>query len=159
MKDLLKKLLTEFFFEIQQDGWFGKEREMVSRFAFDKLVSNTNSIPEFYSASQIGLEVRVKQLLGDNRKEFVCKDLILWKEPNSTAWTKNNVPLVIMEWKHNNGKPYKNDINWLAEYIDINKSCFGIAINIDTKKEYKLTATLLKKGKAKEENWLVLNAI
>jgi hypothetical protein len=159
LKALLKQILTEFFFEIQQDEWFGKERELVSRFAFSKLVTNINSNPEFYNPAQIGIEVRVKQLSGINKKEFVCKDLIIWKEPNSTAWTNNNVPLVIMEWKHNNGKPHNYDIQWLEEYTSINKSCFGIALNIDTKKEFQLTATLIENGKTKEENWLVLNAI
>ncbi len=158
MKKFLKNILTDFFSEIQKDEWVGKERELVSRFAFSKLVSNINSIPEFYNPAQIGIEVRVKQTPGLNKKEFVCKDLIIWKEPNSTAWTTNNIPLVIMEWKHNNGEPYKNDITWLEEYTDLNKSCFGIAVNIDTKKQYQLTATLIEKGKTIEENWLMLNA-
>ncbi|MBT8319251.1 MAG: hypothetical protein KJP01_03900 [Gramella sp.] len=157
MKEFLKHKLTEFFYEIQQNEWYGKERELVSRFAFSKLVSNINSTPEFYDPAQIGIEVRVKQIEGIKKKEFVCKDLIIWKQPNSTAWTKHNIPIVIMEWKHNNGQPYNKDIQWLEEYTSINKSCFGIALNIDTKFKFQLSATLIENGRIKEENWLILN--
>ncbi|PTX43530.1 hypothetical protein C8P64_2058 [Christiangramia gaetbulicola] len=158
MIDLIKRLLIEFFEEIQIEKWPAKERELVSRFAFSKLVKNTNKESEFYDPAQIGLEVRVEQIKGENRKEFVCKDLIIWKEPNSNAWTEFNVPKVIMEWKHNNSQPSKYDIDWLKEYTKLNGECFGIAINIDTNKKLKLTATLIHKGEIKEENWLLLNA-
>lgn len=157
MKDFLKNMLTEFFWEINKEKWPGKERELVSRFAFSKLVKNISTCSEFYDSAQIGLEVRVKQNQGINRKEFVCKDLIIWEEPNSNAWTDQNIPIVIMEWKHNNSKPSEYDINWLKDYTFQNKSCIGIAINIDNKKNYNLSSTLIENGQIKEEIWLVLN--
>ncbi|WP_026837068.1 hypothetical protein [Gillisia sp. JM1] len=158
MKDFLKNILIEYFWELQKENWPGKERELVSRFAFSKLVKNINRCPEFYDPSQIGLEVRVKQNQGDNRKEFVCKDLIIWKKPNSNVWTKQNIPILIMEWKHNNFKPSEYDIKWLQEYTLQNQSCIGIAINIDNKKNYKLSSSLIENGEINEANWLVLNA-
>ena len=62
-----------------------------------------------------------------------------------------------MEWKHNNSKPSEYDINWLKDYTFQNKSCIGIAINIDNKKNYNLSSTLIENGQIKEEIWLVLN--
>ena len=56
MKDFLKNMLTEFFWEINKEKWPGKERELVSRFAFSKLVKNISTCSEFYDSAQIGLE-------------------------------------------------------------------------------------------------------
>ncbi|WP_421808757.1 hypothetical protein [Flagellimonas sp.] len=154
MEKLLKQALNEFFLEISNEKWPGKERELVSRFAFSTLVNKTGLIPEFFDSGQIGLEVRVKQVPGENKKEFVCKDLVIWKEPNSNAWTTSKVPVAILEWKHNNGKPSKYDIDWLKEFTPINPDCIGIALNIDTKDKYKLTSTLIKNGMIHQENWI-----
>tara|TARA_R110001583_G_scaffold175656_1_gene330298 strand:+ start:649 stop:1122 length:474 start_codon:yes stop_codon:yes gene_type:complete len=150
-------MLSEFFWEINREKWPGKERELVSRFAFSKLVKNVSTCPEFYDSAQIGLEVWVKQNKGINRKEFVCKDFIIWGKPNSNAWTEENIPIVIMEWKHNNSIPSEYDINWLKDYTLQNKSCIGIAINIDNKKNYVLNSTLIENGHIQEKNWLALN--
>lgn len=150
-------MLTEFFLEIQKENWPAKEREIISRFAFSKLVKNTDQCPKFYDPAQLGIEVRVKQIFGENKKEFVCKDLIIWKDPNSTAWTQNNLPIVIMEWKYNNKAPSEYDIDWLKNFTQENQSCIGIAVNIDNTPNYMLKALLIEKGSIKDMDWLQLN--
>lgn len=156
LEELLEQALTEFFREISQEKWPAKERELVSRFAFSVLVRKTGINPAFFDPGQLGIEVRVKQVPGENRKEHVCKDLLIWKRPNSSAWTEFNVPLVILEWKHNHKRPSLYDIKWLEDYSRINPECIGIALNIDTKSKFKLSASLIKKGEVIERNWLDL---
>ena len=61
-----------------------------------------------------------------------------------------------MERKHNNSIPSEYDINWLKDYALQNKSCTGIAIDIDNKKNYVLNSTLIENGYIQEKNWLAL---
>ncbi|MGZ5244629.1 MAG: hypothetical protein ACXWEY_10890 [Bacteroidia bacterium] len=157
----LKELLIEFFEEIKAENWFGKEREMVSRFAFSKLVKNVGCCDEFFDSAQIGIEVRVEQNPADDinlkQKNEVCKDLIIWQKPNQTFWSNPNIPLCIMQWKHNFHVPYMQDILWLKQFTQINPSCFGIALNIDLdnerKRQLQLNATLIQSGSV-TENWI-----
>ena len=60
LKDFLNKALVEFVDEIQQEKWFGKERELISRFAFTKLIGLAGKHPLFIDPAQIGIEVRVQ---------------------------------------------------------------------------------------------------
>lgn len=156
MEKLLKQALIDFFQEIAHEKWPGKERELVSRFAFSTLVNKTSIVPEYFNSAQIGLEVRVQQIPGENKKEFVCKDMVIWKEPNSNVWTRFNSPIAVIEWKHNNGRPSKYDVGWLQEFTKINTNCIGIAINIDNKESYNLNSALIKKGEVVDEKWLEL---
>lgn len=145
LKDLLDKALLEFMDEIQQEKWIGKERELISRFVFTKLIELAGKHPLFVSPAQIGIEVRVKQVKGFE-KEFVCKDLIIWKDKNQTVWSKDNVPLFILEWKHNNGKPSKYDVEWLKKYTAEHPDCIGITLNVQTTPEYALSTVTVESG-------------
>gem|GEM_PF-3003790 len=149
----LKRMFTEFFAEIKAEGWFGKEREMVSRFAFTKLVKNIGCCNDLYDSGQIGVEVRVNQVIVPGKKE-VCKDMVIWKIPNQTAWSKAPVPLWIIEWKHGNKKPSQYDIDWLKKYTGTHPDCLGIALNVESKREYSLEAVLLKQGEIVDANWV-----
>ena len=144
-KALINKALVEFVGEIQQEKWFGKERELISRFAFTKLIRLTGKHPLFIDPAQVGIEVRVQQVKGFE-KEFVCKDLIIWKDKNQTAWSKDNVPMFILEWKHNNGEPSKYDIEWLKKYTTEHPDCVGMAINVQTSPEYSLSVVMVESG-------------
>ncbi len=152
LKEELQRMLLEFIDEIRNEKWFGKERELVSRFTFSKLVKNIDCCAELYDTRQIGIEVRVEQVV-DGKKE-VCKDMVIWKEPNQNAWTENNVPYCIIEWKHRHKIPYQYDIDWLKEYTKKNHSCFGIALNVENEKEYSLKACLIENGEVVDNNWI-----
>jgi hypothetical protein len=152
LKEELKRMLQEFIKEIEDDKWFGKERELVSRFTFSKLVKNIGCCPEFYDASQLGIEVRVKQVV-EGKKE-VCKDMLIWKTPNQTAWSEDNVPACIIEWKHRNKIPHQYDVDWLKEYTKKHPSCFGIALNVENENEYLLKAVLIEAGEVVDNNWI-----
>ncbi len=47
LKDHIRRMLLEFIHEIEAAKWQGKERELVSHFAFSKLVKNVGCCPEF----------------------------------------------------------------------------------------------------------------
>lgn len=154
MNELLnavKQALIRFIEEIKMENWFGKEREIISRFAFTNLLEQTVTIIQ---PSQIGIEVRVRQITGKGKKE-VCKDLVIWKFPFQTVWSKqSSVPMMIIEWKHNQGTPNQIDIEWLKQYTFMNSDCIGVAVNVDTNPEYRLVASLINNGVVKEEKWI-----
>ena len=145
----MQRMLTEFIDEINHDDWIGKERELISRFAFSKLVPNVGCDKVFYDAAQIGIEVRVKQVR--KGKNDVCKDLIIWKYPHQTVYSSDNVPLLIMEWKYNSKKPSDYDIDWLIDYTQLNLTCTGIALNIEKTDTYLLEAVLIREGKISDD--------
>ena len=148
----LNRMLLEYFSEIKMERWFGKEREIINRFVFSKLVINLRCCKEFYNPAQIGIEVRVNQVkVGKNK---VCKDLVIWKYPNQTIWSEEKVPLCIMEWKHQNREPSEYDIEWLKAYTSINANCFGIALNINNNTEYTIKAVLIENGEVIDSDWI-----
>lgn len=152
LKEELKRMLTEFIKEIEDEKWFGKERELVSRFTFSKLVKNVGCCPELQDSRQLGIEVRVEQVM-EGKKE-VCKDMVIWKKPNQTAWSEDNVPYCIIEWKHRNKKPYQYDIDWLKEYTKKHPDCFGVALNVENEELYSLRAVLVEMGEVMENDWI-----
>jgi hypothetical protein len=143
------RMLNEFIVEIKNEQWFGKERELVSRFAFSKLVKNVGCCEELFDPAQIAIEVRVKQIKENGKKE-VCKDLIIWSQPNQTVWGDHNFPLCIMEWKHRNKLPYEYDVDWLEKYTASYENCFGIALNVENEGQYQLKAVLVERGRRQE---------
>jgi hypothetical protein len=149
LKEHILRMLNEFIIEIKNEQWFGKERELVSRFAFSKLIKNIGCCEQLFDPAQIAIEVRVKQITENGKKE-VCKDLIIWSQPNQTVWGKYNVPLCIMEWKHRNKLPYEYDIDWLEKYTSVYKDCFGIALNVENEGNYQLKAVLVEDGRRQD---------
>ena len=148
----LNRMFVEFITEIEKEKWFGKERELVSRFVFSKLIKNIGCCKEFTDPAQIGIEVRVKQIrVGKNE---VCKDLVIWKYPSQTVWSEEKVPLCIIEWKHQNREPSEYDIKWLKAYTAINANCFGIALNINNNIEYTIKAVLIENGEVIDSDWI-----
>jgi hypothetical protein len=153
LHEQLRVQLINFIREIESECWFGKERELLNRFVFNNLAKIIKDGSPFFCLAQIGMEVRVKQAIEGGKKE-VCKDLVIWKQPNQTVWTEDNVPLYIIEWKHRNKVPYTEDINWLKKYTEINPGCVGVALNIETEPVYKLDAVLIKKGDIFNQKWI-----
>jgi hypothetical protein len=152
IREELRRMFLEFIEEIEKEKWFGKERELVSRFTFSKLVKNVGCCSELYDTRQFGIEVRVEQVV-EGKKE-VCKDMVIWKKPNQNVWSEDNVPICIIEWKHRNKIPYQYDIDWLKEYTKKYPNCFGIALNVENENEYSLKAVLIEKGEITDEDWV-----
>jgi len=122
-----------------------------------KLVKNVGCCELFYDSAQISMETRVAQTLSDfnsRQKKQVCKDLIIWRKPNQNYWSESNIPLCIIEWKHNLLKPDNADINWLISFTRQDPECFGIALNVDTFPNYSLQAVKIEKGNITDGKWI-----
>jgi hypothetical protein len=152
LKQELKRMLLECFSEMKLEKWFGKEREIINRFVFSKLVKNPGCCKEFYDPAQIGIEGRVKQI--KEGKNEVCKDLVIWKYPNQNIWSEEKIPICIMEWKHQKRVPSEYDIKWLKAYTAKNIQCFGIVININNNPEYLIKAVLVENGEVINSHWI-----
>ena len=146
-------MLLEFIHEIETAKWQGKERELVSHFAFSKLVKNVGCCPEFQDVAQIANEVRVKQVKGRS-KENVCKDMMIWKKDGQTFMVKKAIPVCILEWKHRLKEPYPFDVAWLCDYTREHPECFGIALTVENESRYRLRAILIENGSVTDPNWI-----
>jgi hypothetical protein len=111
----LRVNLVDFFNEMVEERWFAKERELVSRFTFTKLIGMSGCCESFFSPAQISIETRVKQVTEAGKNE-AAKDMIIWKDINQTAWSQDSVPLLIVEWKYNETTPFQSDISCLKLY-------------------------------------------
>jgi hypothetical protein len=102
LDEIISASLRSFYEDISTSNWRGREREMVSLFALGHLSQHCDGPLHL---NHIGIEVAVRQLPGDKRRENVCKDLVIWPERRMTCWDGDgqmqNEPLAIMEWKVN----------------------------------------------------------
>ena len=101
---IVRTAISSFYLDLSGSGWCGREREMVSLFAFAHLADCLKGT--VFTLAQIGIEVAVPQLPADSRhpgrKGTVCKDLVIWREPKSTMWAMDGEfrePWSVMEWK------------------------------------------------------------
>lgn len=162
---LIRGALVEFFDNVKKNKWYGKEREAVSLFAFDNLIKKICPNSILFDPAQIGIEVRVP-ITSLNKKKEVCKDLVIWPNPNMNVWDLNknpvNQPRTIIEWKvlPNNikEKPLKNDLHdiaWIKEFSKNKRNFIGFLVTLDvTNHKYKLLYTKIYMGHEVESNLL-----
>jgi hypothetical protein len=128
--------LTQFVNDIREDGWYGKEREAISLYAFGTLINFCRPGTIFHAPAQIGIEVRVPKPSGPYRKAEVMKDLVIWQEPGMTCWDDErkprHYPLAVIEWKVNDFKTYDHDLRWLTAFTG-NCSTVGYAVALNLK--------------------------
>ena len=127
--------LSDLIADIFSDGWIGRERELVSLFAFGYVAKRCRPGSFFHDPTQIGIEVAVPQIPGERRKPQVCKDLVIWPEPRMTCWDQDHRPVhypaVIIEWKANRTKIDVRDVDWLQEYSGSRDEFLGYAVCVD----------------------------
>lgn len=169
---IVKASLRSFWNDIE--GWYGREREMVSLFCFRHLLPHCQPGTVLHDAAQIGIEVAVPQLSGEvlhrlKCKRDVCKDVVIWAEPKLTVWDCDlkpcREPLSVMEWKVINQRDGKKrqdakmtehgkDKEWLLEKSRRAFGVTGYAVFINSKPRT-LTCARVSDG-AVQKNWLVL---
>jgi hypothetical protein len=171
----IRESLTSLHQEVAPD-WYGKERELVSRFCFGHLVKYFGSVNQVLrDQAQMGMEVRVKQTsrgrttLKTARKREVCKDIVIWPEPFMTLWNKNrkpvNVPLAVIEWKciafssssrEDRQTIAKHDCEWLCDFTSENSGTVGFSVVADLiARPVFIRCDRFESGRALE-NWLTL---
>ncbi len=159
LDDILKKSLAQFVNGIIEHGWYGKEREAVSLYAFGTLINFCKPGTVFHAPAQIGIEVRVPKPSGPYRKAEVTKDLVIWPTPGMTCWDREgkprNYPLAVIEWKVNDFKGQDHDIRWLTAFTG-NCSTVGYAVALNLKASTQsLNCDRFAAG-IREERWLVV---
>ena len=141
--------LETFFEDLHDQPWHGRERELVSLFAFGHLVPAATPPHGPFAPSQLGIEVAVPQLKtvgGRRTKPDVCKDLVVWSQPRSTCWKEpgdnSRYPLAVLEWKSLNNvgrrerrsqklREHEGDLAWLSATSRLVSPFIGYAILVD----------------------------
>ena len=129
---IIRFALEAFHREVLSAGWFGREREAISLFAFRHLLAHVRPGSVLFDPAQIAIEVAVPQIPGPKRKAQVCKDLVIWREPASTCWFQpgraDDLPLSVLEWKHRRSVPAAEDVGWLRAFSAGKRGFIGFAI-------------------------------
>jgi hypothetical protein len=172
---VIENSLQSFYQDISSPDWCGREREMISLFAFGHFARHC--IPNSsLSLNHIGIEVAVKQLPRNNshpgRRSTVCKDFVIWPQPNMTLWNSERQvhfePIAIMEWKVNHhfsrNAHSKNrgenllDIEWLQKKSISVPDLIGYAVFAEsTRTPKELICARIQNGNV-DAHWLVLGA-
>lgn len=132
--------------------WRGRERELVSLFAFQHLLPVGAISRPALKPGQIGIEVAVPQHRphgGRHRKANVCKDLVIWPAERMTTWMGSDstpaYPLAAMEWKTLNDigvaervaakrREAEADAEWLKRATAIAPTMRGYGVLVDLRK-------------------------
>lgn len=125
---VLDAALAELGKFLRESEWYGRENELVNLFAHSFLAMN--SAAGLY-ANQLGIEVSVRQLPRDGGKALVRKDLVIWNDPNQTAWrngSAQNTPLAIVEFKVNDERKCAPDIDWLCSFTRLYPEALGYSV-------------------------------
>jgi len=148
--------LKAFFQEVLSTGWYGREREAISLFAFRHLLAHVKAGSVLHDPAQIAIEVAVPQIPGPRRKTQVCKDLVIWREPASTCWSEpghaDNIPLSVLEWKHGRSVPAEENVEWLRAFSAGQEGFIGFAMAFDLRAR-RLSACRIELGQS-HAGWL-----
>jgi hypothetical protein len=110
--------------------------------------------------AQIVLDGAVPQNPGPNSKPQVCKDLLLWPEPGMTCWNTRREPvrhpLAILEWKANQSRVSRYDVDWLCTFSRERDDFLGYAVCLDLEqRRFRLSCTRVELEKP-QPGWLVV---
>lgn len=133
---VLRTLLHSFVADATRDGWQGKERDCVNRFAMGYLVSACGNHHFLQHPPQIGIEMSVRQPSRVGTRPTAPKDLVIWRKPWSTCWDDTEravlAPLAVIEWKVTRGSKgggdTSHDFAWLQGFARANHKSAGYSI-------------------------------
>jgi len=159
LEQTVRTSLNEFAQFLSDTTWRGRERELISLYAFGFLRKHCKPKSVLHDPTQIGIEVAVPQIPRPNAKPQVSKDLVIWKNPGMTCWDSHGKPtrhpLAILEWKVGSRKGMKGDLKWLSEYSKERKGFVGFAIFCSASPSVSLKVTLVRRGRV-TDGWLTL---
>jgi hypothetical protein len=161
---LILSSLDELRLYLASHDWRGRENELVNLFAFGHLLPRACPPNGMLDPTQFAIEVALPQLpdWGKSPKRDVRKDLIIWREPRITNWTKRenkeSAALAVIEWKSLNNigikervaakkREHEGDIDWLRRTTARSASLSGYAIFADlTSSPPTLACTVVRSG-------------
>lgn len=135
---LLKKAFPQFVADIRKDGWQGKERDCVNRFAMGYLVGACGDHHFLKRPTQIGIEMPVGKPRGVGVNKSLPKDLVIWRKPGVTCWDDDwcpkTAPLAVIEWKTSRGtkggQKASHERAWLRAFARSNEKSVGYAVSV-----------------------------
>jgi hypothetical protein len=161
----IRQALEAFAVDALRPEWRGREREAISQFAFGHLLQEFNGRLPLYHPAQIGIEVCVPGVAGQNPKGRVNKDLVIWPQHRvaatwDDAWRPRYAPRCIMEWTYSrDGRRWRRawdyDIDWLRRFTDHYRGCIGYAVALVLGSERQLLASRVQSGRA-NLHWLAV---
>lgn len=163
---IIRNSLSNFVDEYLDGSWTGqREREAVSTFVFGSLLEAVDTDGFLHDPTQIGIEVPVPQVTRPDedpsgKKSQVCKDLVIWHEPQTTCWDSQGnpttVPALILEWKFSTTEVSEYDVNWLKAFTGKYADCHGYAVTANQPgSTFRLSCTKVAGGKTEPE-WLYI---
>ena len=157
---IVKGSLTDLVERVFDSSRFGRDREVVSLYAFGHLMQYCDPDGFLRHPTQIMIESAVPQIDGPNRKKLVCKDLVIWPEPGMNCWNEAREPVhfpaAIMEWKVNMTVVSSDDTTWLCEFSGSLSDFVGYAVCLDLDaRRFRLSCTRVCRGRPHRE-WLLL---
>jgi hypothetical protein len=158
--EIIRRSLRNFFHDILDQRWWGKEREAVNLYAFGHLLTCCRSRSVLEYPAQIGIEVRVPRPKYFGSKREVCKDLVIWPKPAMTCWNQQrkatNYPLAVMEWKVNERGISAYDLKWLRAFTGTWPQSTGYAVGLELEADNsRLQCVRISNSRADKE-WLVI---
>jgi hypothetical protein len=129
-KHVIESALLDLGRFLRASDWYGRENELVNLFAHSFLAGRSGPKGPIH-ASQLGIEVAVKQLSRAGGKTLVRKDLVIWRKENQTVWAQRaaaNDPAAIVEFKVNDNKKCARDLAWLSNYTELHPSVTGFSV-------------------------------
>jgi hypothetical protein len=137
---LLTTAFPQFIADINEDGWQGKERDCVNRFAMGYLIDACikQKCRFLKHPTQITIEMPIGKPRGVGIKKSLSKDLVIWREPWTTCWDKDwrptFKPLAVIEWKvrrgSKGGKKGNHEKAWLQAFARSNPKSVGYAVSV-----------------------------
>jgi hypothetical protein len=160
---VIRETLTEFSEDL--DGrWWGKEHDLVNRYAHGFLMARCSPKGPLKHPTQIGIEVGVAQPIGFSSKA-ARKDLVIWPKPWMSCWDDKydpaNHPMAVLEWKiklnARNLRCDAHDADWLSRFARSQPDFVGYSVTMNRTRSaaQKMCVTRFR-GQAAEDNWLVL---
>lgn len=146
---VIRRALDSLVHDLNRKPWQGRERELISLFAFQHLLRIGAISRPALKPGQIGIEVAVPQHRphgGGRRKANVCKDLVIWPAERMTTWmgsdSKPVYPLAVLEWKTFNDvgvrervaairREAEADVAWLKRATAIAPTMRGYGVLVD----------------------------
>lgn len=123
---VIEPALREMGAFLRSSDWRGRENEAVNLFTHRFLAARVSPSGPLRSPRQVGIEVAVRQVVGD-KKQYVRKDLVIWPGEDMTAFVGEGIPAVVIECKRGGPERCAGDVAWLGAFCDRYPGVIGYA--------------------------------
>jgi len=161
LHELLGEAFREYEAWLLATSWRGKEHDCVNLFVHKFLHSRISANGPIYDPTQVGIEIGVPQPHGIGIKKAARKDLVIWKEPDTSTWDEDwnpvKFPIAIIEWKARRKKfslpiTFHRDLKWITAYSLLHPDYLGYCATVDfTKTERRVFTVFVKSGVSIED--------